>query len=613
MTRTTLRWIVVTVLLSSLFVVFGGTADAASPIYVRPGGDDTLCNGTANVDYSGGVAPNCAVQTVAKGVALADSGGSVQVAAGSYSGSVTISKPLTVDGAQAGVDARTRTGAESIIGGVSISSSTVTLDGFSIAAASVQVNGSTGNILSGVTIENDIFDGYTSVGLPTYDAGNILVQQNLFEDAASSSESIQIKASSDLGGCDGSQVLNNSFESATNNGGADVNLSCTDSSSSNITVSDNTTSDNSGGSSFVAFSGVVDGIEVTGNSGTTSGSSVFFFGSVSGTALIDGNDFVSGASSAIALVGGDYTDDTSNTGTFTITGNHLAGNVRGINVAESGLTSPAQMQVHFNEIVGNSTAGIENNSSVTIDATNNWWGCNSGPNTSGCDSTTGSVTGDPWLELTIGANPSTIAPSGYPTADTSTITASLTMNSDGVDTSGSGHVIDGTSVAFATTDGSLASTSGTTVNGSASDTLTASASPSSATVSATVDQQTVSTTVTWQVPANTSQAHVIAVNRTDPRLELNAQVTPRFGASGVLIYDDSSHIMIVSMQVSTVIVSGNEATVLGRALELGPNGIHFVTFRVDVTADEVGGGGTIEVTSSSGFDSGVVHVSEVRM
>jgi len=58
-------------------------------------------------------------------------------------------------------------------------------------------------------------------GLPTYDAGNITVQKNLFENALASSEAIQIKAATVTGGCNDSQVLDNVFSAATNNGGAD--------------------------------------------------------------------------------------------------------------------------------------------------------------------------------------------------------------------------------------------------------------------------------------------------------------------------------------------------------------------------------------------------------
>ncbi|MCB0199699.1 MAG: right-handed parallel beta-helix repeat-containing protein [Anaerolineae bacterium] len=101
-------WLVVAlvVLVSAVFVlVVIPSAHAATPIYVRPGGDDALCNGTVDVDYSGGVAPNCAVQTIGQGVTLVDPGGTVFVRAGTYvvSSLVTINKAgVTLDGDGAG-------------------------------------------------------------------------------------------------------------------------------------------------------------------------------------------------------------------------------------------------------------------------------------------------------------------------------------------------------------------------------------------------------------------------------------------------------------------------------------------------------------------------------
>lgn len=73
----------------------------STTIYVRPGGDDDNCNGTADVDYSGSGGPglNCAVQTIAQGVSLVASGGTVLVAAGTYAENVIINKPLTLQGA----------------------------------------------------------------------------------------------------------------------------------------------------------------------------------------------------------------------------------------------------------------------------------------------------------------------------------------------------------------------------------------------------------------------------------------------------------------------------------------------------------------------------------
>ncbi len=71
---------------------------AATPIYVRPGGDDALCDGTADVDYSAGVAPACAVQTIQQGIDLVDASGTVHVADGTYAEEIVIDKALTLSG-----------------------------------------------------------------------------------------------------------------------------------------------------------------------------------------------------------------------------------------------------------------------------------------------------------------------------------------------------------------------------------------------------------------------------------------------------------------------------------------------------------------------------------
>lgn len=309
-------------------------------------------------------------------------GDTIDVGAGTFAENVTINKSLTLAGAQAGVDARNRSAGESILKSVSISgASNVTVDGFQFNGSGSQVSVTSPTTLSGIVVQNDIFSGYSSVGLPTYDAGNILIQHNLFENVSGSGEAMQIKASTVAGGCNGSQVLNNRFAAATNNGGADVNFSCTGSDSTGVTVSGNTTSGTGGGSSFTAFSGVDGGISVTNNSGSTDASSIYFFGSVTGTATITGNTFTGGGGNAVSIHAGDYTSDGPNTGTFTITGNTLSGNVRGISISSGGLSGGGAVVAHNNDLSGNSSAGALNATAAQVDLSQNWWGAVAGPGT----------------------------------------------------------------------------------------------------------------------------------------------------------------------------------------------------------------------------------------
>jgi hypothetical protein len=151
---------------------------------------------------------------------------------------------------------------------------------------------------------------------------------------------------------------------------------------------------------------------------------------------------------------------------------------------ESGVDA-ANVAINFNNIYSNDPFGVTNESSGLLDATNNWWGANDGPNASpgSGDNVSANVTYDPWLVLGVIADPNTILVGG---GDTSAITADMTKNSDGDDTSAQGHIPDGTQIVFTTDKGSIGSTSITknTTDGKATATLTSGDSVGTATVCA---------------------------------------------------------------------------------------------------------------------------------
>jgi hypothetical protein len=89
--------------------------------------------------------------------------------------------------------------------------------------------------------------------------------------------------------------------------------------------------------------------------------------------------------------------------------------------------------VNFNRILGNTATGggsgvFQATGTVgTINATENWWGCNSGPNNAGCDGVGGlvaNITTNPRLFLTHTANPNPIV-----TGQATTLTASFLADS----------------------------------------------------------------------------------------------------------------------------------------------------------------------------------------
>ena len=59
--------------------------------------------------------------------------------------------------------------------------------------------------------------------------------------------------------------------------------------------------------------------------------------------------------------------------------------------------TPTQVNAHLNDLLGHSI-GVDNLGTGTVDATENWWGCASGPGAPGCASVAGSnVSVAPWL------------------------------------------------------------------------------------------------------------------------------------------------------------------------------------------------------------------------
>lgn len=113
---------------------------------------------------------------------------------------------------------------------------------------------------------------------------------------------------------------------------------------------------------------------------------------------------------------------------ITITGNSATGNGGGIHVDAS---SPQVVHINFSRIVNNTAAagtGFDNING-TVDATDNWWGCNQGPSTAPCDTVNDPntlVTFDPWIVLSHTPNPSAIAVGGA-----STLTASFLQDNHG--------------------------------------------------------------------------------------------------------------------------------------------------------------------------------------
>ncbi|MEX0684235.1 MAG: Ig-like domain-containing protein [Dehalococcoidia bacterium] len=148
---------------------------------------------------------------------------------------------------------------------------------------------------------------------------------------------------------------------------------------------------------------------------------------------------------------------------------------------------------HFNRIYNNTTGAYDEGMTFVALGENNWWGCNEGPFGGGnCDTADGPISTDPWLVLTFKAEPNSIAG-----GETSDLTASMTINSDSVDVSPSGNILDGTQITLSTDLGSVGSSAVVkeTDGGIADGVLTADEGPGTATVTAEIDAESRSTSV----------------------------------------------------------------------------------------------------------------------
>jgi len=92
----------------------------------------------------------------------------------------------------------------------------------------------------------------------------------------------------------------------------------------------------------------------------------------------------------------------------------VQGAVEGIRV----LNGARQVSLQRNVFVGNGVA-VNNEEALSVDATDNWWGCNAGPGQLGCDDVAGVVDVGPWLvaSLDVSPNPAAVSRSSTLTLD----------------------------------------------------------------------------------------------------------------------------------------------------------------------------------------------------
>lgn len=443
---------------------------------------------------------NCS--TISAAIAAAAAGDTIRVAAGSYAEAITVNKTLTLLGAQAGVDARTRSvplTEESVVenapNNVKLWASDVVIDGFVIQ--NLQNTGLDTVIgASGYHILNNIIRGNTTgIYLANEGTNQAVVEKNLIVDNDSGGNNLSHGMFIAGGGSKNIVVRDNRIgghfmASMVITGHPGVN--------DTITVQDNV----SVGDGPIAVFHTVN-LTVTGNSLRDMAGHGFYIGGNVSTMTIQNNDIINPAPAYAAIRFDDYfgiqdpppMTPTQPNRAVQITSNNIVGGDYGISLGRTGFTTYlGPLAVQFNRISGQRLAGIDHDeAAATVPAPNNWLGCNAGTG-AGCTTIAGTfaatVAATPNLVLEVSASPTAL--NQY---QTSSVTTRMITNSAGADTSALGRVPDRIPVAFGATKGSMNPAGSSLAAGSAASTFRADEGGTGS-ATATVDGQTVSVSLT---------------------------------------------------------------------------------------------------------------------
>ncbi len=483
-------------------VALGGIAALAliAPGVASAGGGPAALTVNDNAAGAGPAGANCSnadYSSIQDAVDNSSSGGTVLVCAGQYPESVQINKPLTLNGAKAGVDARSRSGAaqESVVtadepneGGISLGANGITVDGFVVAdaadpsiGAGINMPAAFGNqtVTNNVITDNAIgISANNSSGMPSTISKNRFDANNVA--GAASGNAIYGDAN-----VDDLTIDQNSFTDQQN---ASILFTAGDTSTvqnTNVSITQNRFAGDNGNPShnelrvlLLATQGTI-----SENKFTDMNNNAIQLADGNNGITVSNNDIDKSGFAAVRVTDFGGPGENSN---ISVIGNTLTGNDAAINIAPDGLSGT--LTASGNRIVGNTTGILENDTDSTVNAINNWWGCNAGPGNPGCDSVGGTDAGDvttaPVLTLSISG------PAKIKSGKTKTITANING-------SGPCQFPDGTVISFGTTKGTLSGSTALTQDCAATTSLTAKGK-GEVTISATLDNETVTDTVTFK-------------------------------------------------------------------------------------------------------------------
>lgn len=318
----------------------------------------------AGATVVGTASPTCpspSFATVQPAITAAAPGDTIYICAGTYAGPISVNKDLTLLGSQWGVDARTGrtdTAAETALTGpgniitITLPAASVTVDGFTLTGGATGIFAVAGS--SDFTFTNNVVTGnhvgfnFNATGpAPTEVTQNRFVENNLAGPNSGTSVFVTNGTVSNL------LVADNHFEGNVGDGTsnpADINTPGGASASSGITISGNTSVDDT---TFLVINNTT-GTQVTGNTitqtdpATVTGGAIVLFGTNTGM-VVDANTIDGGAANGIRA--GSFTTG----GDVAITGNTIANRSSAIRLGAAGTLAAT---VTGNTIANSTTAGI---------------------------------------------------------------------------------------------------------------------------------------------------------------------------------------------------------------------------------------------------------------
>lgn len=350
------------VLILGLMMFGEQRTQAASDWYVSTTGSDT----------NDCMSPATACMTLQAAIDKASNGDTINVEAGvyPYAGVVNVNKTLTLKGAQAGVDARSRFEVESILensGGLYVTANDVIIDGFvvqnSTSGAFTGYGIDLGAGTSGAHVINNIIqDNIVGLGLANNPAGNqALVQHNVFRN------------NTQPGPASGHAIYTDEYVAGYGLGMEDVLIDSNDFENDNGAVT-GTWGIGISNTGPVAFTNLQ--IQYNRFTSISPFSRGMYFYNTDSSSIIS-NDIRDKTNYAIGFFGGDDG--------ITIKCNTILESNRGIYVADASIGLNSNITANDNNIAGNATAGLEVVSGTyaggfgSLNAENNWWGSSSGP------------------------------------------------------------------------------------------------------------------------------------------------------------------------------------------------------------------------------------------